>query len=111
MKKVKCVSIREFMPKQIEVGKIYYMDEKTKWKDEDGDEYAVFYSNNNGEDKYYIDTVKINVKVMKKLGIKKEHIFCSNICTKCNSNIYHSYRDCKSKKIESGRNIALICLK
>lgn len=28
MKKVKCVSIREFMPKQIEVGKIYYMD---KW--------------------------------------------------------------------------------
>ena len=51
MKKVKCVSIREFMPKQIEVGKIYYMDEKTKWKDCDGDEYAVFYSDNNGEDK------------------------------------------------------------
>lgn len=51
MKKVKCISIREFMPKQIEVGKIYYMDEKTKWKDCDGDEYAVFYSDNNGEDK------------------------------------------------------------
>jgi len=51
MKKVKCISIREFMPKQIEVGNIYYMDEKTKWKDCDGDEYAVFYSDNNGEDK------------------------------------------------------------
>lgn len=51
MKKVKCVSIREFMPKQIEVWKIYYMDEKTKWKDGDGDEYAVFYSDKNGEDK------------------------------------------------------------
>lgn len=51
MKKVKCVSIREFMPKQIEVGKIYYMDEKIKWKDGDGDEYAVFYSDKNGEDK------------------------------------------------------------
>lgn len=51
MKKVKCVSIREFMSKQIEVGKIYYMDEKTKWKDCDGDEYAVFYSDNNGADK------------------------------------------------------------
>nr|DAZ61475.1 MAG TPA: hypothetical protein [Caudoviricetes sp.] len=51
MKKVRCISIRKFMPKQIEVGKIYYMDEKTKWKDEDGDEYAVFYSDKNGEDK------------------------------------------------------------
>ena len=51
------------------------------------DNFISFKENNNGEDKYYIDTVKINVKVMKKLGIKKEHIFCSNICTKCNSNI------------------------
>lgn len=74
-------------------------------------DFISFRNNNNGEDKYYIDTVKINVEVMKKLGIKKEHIFCSNVCTKCNSDIYHSYRDCKSKKIESGRNIALICLK
>lgn len=40
MKMVKCVSIREFMPKQIEVGKIYYMDEKTKWIDGDGEEYT-----------------------------------------------------------------------
>lgn len=51
MKKVKCISIRKIMPKQIEVGKIYYMDEKRKWKDEDGNEYAVFYSDKNGEDK------------------------------------------------------------
>ena len=36
------------MPKQIEVGKTYYMDEKAKWSDEDGDEYAVFYSDQDG---------------------------------------------------------------
>ena len=48
MKKVKCISIRKFMPKQIEVGKIYYMDEKTKRRDEDGDEYAIFYSDQDG---------------------------------------------------------------
>lgn len=39
------------MPKQIEVGKIYYMDEKTKWRDEDGDEYAIFYSDQDGMNK------------------------------------------------------------
>ena len=33
------------------------------------DNFISFKENNNGEDKYYIDTVKINVKVMKKLGI------------------------------------------
>ena len=29
MKKVKCISVRPMMPKQIEVDKIYYMDETT----------------------------------------------------------------------------------
>lgn len=51
MKKVKCIRVREFMPKQIEVGKIYYMDEKTIWRDEDGDEYAMFYSDKDGMNK------------------------------------------------------------
>lgn len=44
MKRVKCISKREFMPNQIEVGRFYWMDEKSKWKDEDGDEYAKIYT-------------------------------------------------------------------
>lgn len=75
------------------------------------DDFISFSKNNNGENKYYIDTVKINIEVMKRLGIDEKNIFCSNICTKCNSNIYHSYRESNSKGETSGRNIALICLK
>ena len=51
MKKVKCISVRPMLPKQIEVDKIYYMDETTKWKDCDGDEYATFYSDKLGDNK------------------------------------------------------------
>lgn len=58
--------------------------------------------------KYYIDTVKINTYVLLNLGLKKENIIVSNICSKCSSNIIHSYRD---KLDKSGRNIVLICLK
>ena len=43
MKKVKCISVRPMMPKQIEVDKIYYMDETTK--------YATFYSDKVGDNK------------------------------------------------------------
>lgn len=61
-----------------------------------------------GKQKYYIDTVKINTNIMIDLGIRKGNIFCSNICTKCNSDKFHSYRN---DGIEAGRNIGLICLK
>lgn len=61
-----------------------------------------------GHQKYFIDTTSINKKVMCDLGILKENIYSSDICTKCNSDIYHSYRENHDK---SGRNIALICLK
>ena len=60
------------------------------------------------DNKYHIDTVGINVDVMKSLGINSDNISLSNICTKCNSNTYHSYR---ADKEESGRNIALIAMK
>lgn len=62
----------------------------------------------NDKQKYYIDTVSINVDIMKNLGIHDNNIIFSNVCTKCNSDVYHSYRKDKDK---SGRNIALICLK
>ena len=58
--------------------------------------------------KYFIDTVGINVKFMNELGLNRENIICSNICNKCYSNQFHSYRVDKDK---SGRNISLICLK
>ena len=57
---------------------------------------------------YMLDTVAINYDKLIELGIKKEHIFLSNICTGCNIKEYHSYR--KENKTE-GRNISLICLK
>lgn len=61
-----------------------------------------------GKQKYLINTVLINKKVMLNLGLKKENIILSNICSKCNSSFIHSYR---TDGINSGRNISLICLK
>ena len=61
-----------------------------------------------GKQKFYIDTTLINKKELLKLGINQKNIHISSECTKCNSNIYHSYR---AKKENSGRNIALVCIK
>lgn len=58
--------------------------------------------------KYYIDTVSINVRELLELGISKENIVTSSICTKCNNIKYHSYR---ADGKDAGRNIALICMK
>lgn len=58
--------------------------------------------------KYYIDTVALNIKNLVDLGVKKENIETSNICTKCNSNKFHSYR---AEHENSGRNVAIICMK
>lgn len=67
------------------------------------DEFITF---NNS--KYYIDTVGINKMLLKNMGIKEENIFDLGICTKCNSDEYHSHR---GDPITDGRNISLICLK
>lgn len=72
------------------------------------DQYIYKCDSEEVEQKYYIDTVSININMMKQMGLLKEKIYYSDICTKCNPNIYHSYR------VENnicGRNIALICLK
>ena len=58
--------------------------------------------------KYFIDTIGINKAIMLTKGIKEANITLSNMCTKCNNNYFHSHR---SEGINSGRNIALICLK
>lgn len=58
--------------------------------------------------KYYIDTVSINIEIMKKLGMLEQNIFSSNICTKCNKEHFHSHR---GEPNIDGRNIAFIALK
>ena len=43
-------------------------------------------------DKWNIDTVLINQMILEKMGLKKENIIDSGICSVCNSNIIHSFR-------------------
>ena len=57
---------------------------------------------------YFIDTVAINMNLLKQEGIPEKNIIDSKICTFCNSNIIHSYRK-EGKK--AGRNTAIISLK
>lgn len=61
-----------------------------------------------GKQKYYIDTVGINKQELLRMGLLEENIYLSNICTKCNSDTYHSYR---GQGIDSGRNVTLVCMK
>lgn len=67
---------------------------------------AIKKSKNNS--KYYIDTVLINKVILKREGLREENIIDSKICTKCNSDNLHSYREYKEK---SGRNTGLIALR
>ena len=58
-----------------------------------------------GVKKYNVDTTLINKIILKEVGLKDENIIDSNICTVCNSDLFHSYRVDKEK---SGRNGAFI---
>lgn len=62
-------------------------------------------SENNG--KYYIDTVLINKIILRKEGLSIKNIIDSGICTKCNWDKMHSYRE---EKEIAGRNTGLIAL-
>lgn len=54
-------------------------------------------------DKWHIDTVKINIDMLKEKGLRQENIIDSKICTVCNSNIIHSYRGSnKTNGLEMG---------
>lgn len=44
------------------------------------------------DEKWHIDTVKINIDMLKEKGLREENIIDSKICTVCNSNLIHSYR-------------------
>ena len=58
--------------------------------------------------KWNIDTVLINQIILEKVGLKKENIIDSKICSVCNKDLIHSYR---AKKEGYGLNTALIYLK
>ena len=59
----------------------------------------------NGMQKYNIDTTKINIEILKQMGLKSDNIIDSGICTKCHPEYFHSYR---VDKENSGRNAAII---
>ena len=45
-----------------------------------------------GEDRWSIDTVGINIIILKQAGLKAENIIDSGICSVCNSDQIHSFR-------------------
>lgn len=72
------------------------------------DEFVTLGEVKDGKQKYFIDTIELNKKTMIELGLVSKNIISSGICTKCNSDLYHSYR--ADGKL-SGRNLSLICMK
>lgn len=85
-----------------EVDKDVYIEFKNSFKEFNIDSYALRKNN-----KYYIDTTKLNKYYLISIGIEEKNIEVSNICTVCNGDIINSYR--YSKEI-SGRNLAIISL-
>ena len=60
------------------------------------------------QDKWNIDTVLVNKVILQDLGLLPENIIDSGICSLCNSNLIHSYRN---EKEGFGLETALIELK
>lgn len=61
-----------------------------------------------GNQKYYIDTVYLNKRMILKCGVPKKNIIDSNVCTACEVILMHSFRIEQEK---SGRSTAIICKK
>ncbi len=60
-----------------------------------------------GKQKYFIDTVQINKMLLKELGVQKENIIDSEICSVCSSNKISSYR---VEGKDGARSVAIISL-
>lgn len=80
-----------------------FREEFCKMKDID----EIIACTNKEEQKYVIDTTRINQNMMKEAGLLEENIIDSGICTVCNGNYMHSYRVDKEK---AGRNTAILGL-
>lgn len=60
-----------------------------------------------GKQKYYIDSIEANRKMLIECGLRDENIIDSKICTVCDSDMFHSYR---AHREDAGRNTAIISL-
>ncbi|MBE7029337.1 MAG: peptidoglycan editing factor PgeF [Ruminococcaceae bacterium] len=58
-------------------------------------------------DKFYIDLKNINKKLLLNEGVLEENIDVCNFCTKCEKDLFHSYR---REKENAGRNAGFIML-
>lgn len=59
-------------------------------------------------DKWYIDTILINRRILMEKGLKEENIIDSRICSVCNKEIIHSYRAHGEKAGRATQIIALV---
>lgn len=82
----------------------FFRVEFCKMKDID----EIIMCSNSNEQKYLIDTTRINQNMMKEAGLLEENIIDSGICTVCNADYMHSYRVAKEK---AGRNTAILGLR
>lgn len=90
-----------------EVGKKVAKDFKNQYANmKDIDKIIEYIGIKDEEEKYHIDTTKINENLMLEMELLKENIIDSKICTVCDCDSMHSYR-AKSQ----GRNTALIGIK
>lgn len=87
-----------------EVDEDLAIDFNNEFNDIEIDKYIRKGDNN----KYYIDTIGINNALLINIGLDKNNIINSNICTKCNKEKYHSYR---GEPDINGRNVSYIVLK
>ncbi len=60
-----------------------------------------------GEGKYMLDLKETNKQILLRAGIKEENIDIADLCTCCNSDVFHSHRATKGKR---GTLAAMICL-
>ncbi len=65
------------------------------------------YSISKGNGKYMLDLAAVNSDLVSDIGIKKENISVSGICTKCNNELFFSHRGQNGK---SGTLGGIICL-
>ena len=72
---------------------------KEEWKDIMDDK---------GKGKYQLDLWEINKKILLRSGILKEHLYVTNLCTCCNSELLFSHRASQGKRGNLG---AFLCIK
>ena len=60
-----------------------------------------------GKQKYYFDTTNLIIDYLTEIGIKRENIFDSNICSVCNVDSMYSYR-AEKEKADRNMNIGML---